>query len=363
LNALTIEKFQRWLGWFNLALLGFSVVVSFAGVTLAPAFWFFLIGLLLFTFVFLVVRQRMVVYVAKRLFEAALTLLVIATVTFLLLRTIPGGPFDSDKVLPPQVKANIEAKYNLNEPLYVQYFIYLGDLLKGDLGESYKYLGRSVTDMVVETLPPSFELGAYSLILAYLIGIPLGVIAASRHNSWMDNAAMFVSISGVSLPAFLVAPILILIFSFGLNWLPPAFWDGPAYYILPVITLGIRPAGVIARLVRASVLEVIRSDYIRTAKAKGLTEGKILFKHVLRNSLVSMVSYSGPLIAAVLSGAFVIEVIFAIPGMGRHLVQSVTNRDYPLILGTTLVFAVMLVICNLIADLVNSALDPRIKLQ
>ena len=308
------------------------------------------------------IQQRLGLYVIKRLFEAAITLFAIATITFMLLRMIPGGPFDSEKSLPPEVMANIEKKYRLNEPLYVQYFDYLGNLFQGDLGESYKFVGKPITEILAQTIPPSFELGIYSLLLAFLIGIPAGLFAASRHNTMYDHTTMLSAISGVSLPPFLVGPILILVFCFWLDLLPVAFWNGPAYYILPVITLGVRPAAIIARLTRASVLDVIRSDYIRTARAKGLSETKVMYKHVLKNSLIPVLTFSGPLVAGILSGSFVVEIIFAISGMGPHLVQSVSNRDYPLILGTTLIFAALLVVCNLIVDLLYSYFDPRIKL-
>jgi oligopeptide transport system permease protein len=233
----------------------------------------------------------------------------------------------------------------------------------GDLGESYKYTGRNVSDIIEESLPASVQLGIYAVILAYLIGIPLGVWAAAHHGTWLDSTLMMLAISGVALPSFLVAPIFILVFCFWFDWLEPALWLGPAYYILPTVVLGIRPAASIARLTRASVLEVIRSDLIRTAKAKGLERSKVLFKHVLRNSLIPVLSLTGPLVASILTGSFVIEQIFAIPGAAKHLIQSVTNRDYPLILGMTLLFSVLLVIANLITDLLIAVVDPRVKMS
>jgi oligopeptide transport system permease protein len=302
------------------------------------------------------------IYVLKRLAEAAITIWIIATATFLLLRVLPGGPFDQEKALLPEIKAAIERKYMLDAPLHTQYVHYLSNLAKGDLGQSYKYIGRNITDIILESLPASVELGIYSLLLAYLLGIPLGVIAARYHNSWLDHFLMIAAISGVSLPSFLVAPILILIFCFGLGWFEPALWQGPEYYILPTIVLGTRSAAVIARLVRSSVLEVIRSDYIRTGRAKGLSEPVLLFKHVLRNSLIPVLTFSGPLVAGIITGSFVVEQIFAVPGISKHMVMSVSNRDYPLILGTTLVFSALLVLCNLIVDLLYAYIDPRIKL-
>lgn len=324
--------------------------------------WFFASG------VFAVLHQKAVTYVSKRLLEALVTVWVIATLTFLLLRFLPGGPFDQEKTLPPEIKANIEKKYGLNDPMMVQYTRYMVNLVHGDLGESYKYIGRSVTDIIKDSFPVSFQLGFYSLLLAFLIGIPIGIFAAGRHNTWWDSAAMVLAISGVALPSFVFGPILVLIFCFGIPFhslkglLPPALWDGPIYYILPVITLGIRPAAIIARLMRSSVLEVIHADFVRTAKAKGLSQKVVMYKHVLKNSLLPVITISGPLCAGVLSGSFVNEIIFAVPGMGKHLVQSVTNRDYPLVLGLTLIYAIMLVLANLVVDLLYVVVDPRIQL-
>ncbi len=358
----------RVLGWGMAALV--AVVVGFdLGELEVPSFFWWFMGTWAFVAAaFAVVRQQMLVYVARRVLEAGFVVWVIATVTFLLLRFIPGGPFDTEKALPAQVKANIEAKYGLNKPLLTQYGDYLIGAVQGNLGESYKYIGRSVSDIISETLPVSIQLGFYSLLLAFSIGIPLGVFAASKHNTWMDTSAMFAAISGVALPSFIIGPLLVMFFSFGIpfsmfyNSLPPALWESPIYYVLPVITLGIRPAAIIARLTRSSVLEVIQSDFIRTARAKGVATQTVLYKHVLKNSLVPVLTISGPLVAGILSGTFVIEIIFAVPGIGKHLVQSVTNRDYPLIIGVTLIYAVMLVVANLIVDILYTVVDPRIKL-
>lgn len=361
------ENIKKYVGGLILLCLASTLIISFFDINIIDeakkALWIFNGVLCAGFFTYYTLTQGAALYVCKRVGEALVVLLVIATLTFALLRFMPGGPFDSEKALPPEVKANIEAKYHLNEPVYVQYYLYLTGLLKGDLGESYKYIGRDVSDIITETFPVSFKLGAFSLIVAFMIGIPLGVFAGANHNTWKDNFSMLLAISGVSLPSFLIAPILIIVFCFWLDWLPTALWRGPEYYILPVFILGIRPAAAIARLTRASVLEVIRSDYIRTAKAKGLAYNIVLYKHVLKNSLIPVLTYSGPLIAGILSGAFIIELIFAVPGMGKHLIQSVTNRDYPLILGVTLLYSAMLVISNLIVDLLYSYFDPRIKLS
>jgi len=344
------------LGWLLL------VALSFFDVGIPAAVWWTAAVFTFATLIFYTVTHGNTIYVLKRLAEAAITIWIIATATFLLLRVLPGGPFDQEKALLPEIKAAIERKYMLDAPLHTQYVHYLSNLAKGDLGQSYKYIGRNITDIILESLPASVELGIYSLLLAYLLGIPLGVIAARYHNSWLDHFLMIAAISGVSLPSFLVAPILILIFCFGLGWFEPALWQGPEYYILPTIVLGTRSAAVIARLVRSSVLEVIRSDYIRTGRAKGLSEPVLLFKHVLRNSLIPVLTFSGPLVAGIITGSFVVEQIFAVPGISKHMVMSVSNRDYPLILGTTLVFSALLVLCNLIVDLLYAYIDPRIKL-
>lgn len=305
----------------------------------------------------------MLTYVIKRTLGALVTLFIIATVTFVLLRTLPGGPFDQEKTLPPEIKANIEVKYHLDRPLLYQYGYYLSGLIQGDMGESYKYIGRNISSIMAETLPISIQLGVYALILSYLLGIPFGVLAASRHNTWADRFLMIGAISGVSLPSFLVAPLLILFFCFYLDWFETALWEGPSYYILPLLVLGTRPVSFIARLTRASVLEVIQSDYVRTAKAKGLHQWTVLYKHVLKNSFLPVLTFSGPLIAGILTGSFIVEHIFAIPGMAKHLVNSVTNRDYPLILGATLIYSTVLIFSNLIVDLLYSHFDPRIRLS
>ena len=310
-----------------------------------------------------VIFNQMVPYVLRRLLEAAFTIWVIASGTFLLLRVLPGGPFDQEKALPPEIIANLEKKYHLNDPAWTQYVRYLGNLAHGDLGQSYKYLNRDITTIITESLPNSIQLGVYALLISYLLGIPAGVLAGWRPGSKLDVSSMFLAVSGVALPSFLMAPIFIIVFAKWLRWLEPALWEGPACYVMPMVILGIRPASVIARLTRASVLEVIHSDFIRTARAKGLDQRSILFKHVLRNSLIPVLSLSGPLVAGIMTGSFVIEQIFAVPGVAKHFILSVTNRDYPLILATTLLASVLLVTANLITDLITAIIDPRVKLS
>ncbi len=350
---------------FILAILG--TVVSIVSLNLAnyevPYLLMGVLALEIFGgLAFFAYLNNSVIYCLKRVVEAVVTLFVIATLTFILLRVMPGGPFDAEKVLPPEIKANIEKKYGLDQPAIVQYMSYLKGVATMEFGESYKYIGRSVGDIIAESFPASFVLGMYSFALSFIIGIPLGLFAASRHNTWWDSITMGIAISGVALPNFLVGSVLIIVFSYYLGVLPPAMWDSPLHYILPVVTLGVRPAAFIARLTRSTVLDVIRADYIRTARSKGLSQFTVLYKHVLKNSLIPVLTYSGPLLAGILSGSFVIEVLFAVPGIGKHLVQSVTNRDYPLILGLTLLYSVLLVLSNLIVDLLYSFFDPRIRL-
>lgn len=351
----------------------FMIALPKAGIFI---FW------LLFIFSFLVAaaKQGLSSYFLRRLFSACGVLFVVISICFVLLRLLPGGPFDEEKALPAQVKANIEKKYGLDQPLPVQFVKYLQGVLQGNLGYSYKYEGKSVGEIIRESFPISFKLGLYSLIFAYCIGIPLGLMAASHHGKKLDSLLMSVAISGVALPSFLLAPLLIYVFSFGwpLNiyfpeiyqkllekeiLLPAALWNSPRHYILPVITLGLRPAAFIARLTRSSVLDVIHSDFVRTAKSKGLSEGVVLYHHVLRNSLVPLLSYSGLTVTGILSGSFVVEVIFAIPGIAKYFVQGVFNRDYPLIMGLTLLFSAMVIVSNLIVDVLYKVVDPRIEIQ
>ncbi len=356
------------IGWGLVGLACVAVALDLGDFEIPAFIWWLISGWSFVAAGYAIVRGQMLVYTGKRLLEAAFVVWVIASLTFVLLRFLPGGPFDAEKALPAEIKANIEAKYGLDRPMHEQYLNYLVGLVQGDLGESYKYLGRPVAEMISEKLPVSFQLGFYSLLLAFVIGIPLGVFAASKHNTLLDNSLMILAISGVALPSFIVGPILVMIFSFGIPFssfhglLPPALWESPVYYILPVVTLGLRPAAIIARMTRSSMLDVIQADFVRTAKAKGVSEQIVLYKHVLKNSLIPVLTISGPLVAGVLSGSFVVEIVFGIPGIGKDLVQSVTNRDYPLILGLTLVFSLMLVVANLIVDLLYTVVDPRIKL-
>jgi len=303
---------------------------------------------------------------AKRLIaqilSALFTLFAIALLTFSLMKLVPGGPFDGDKRLPPEILAAQNAKYGFDKAWYEQFGIYFRDLvLHFDLRESTKYIGRSVNEIIAESLPVSLELGFYALVIATVFGIILGVLAAAKRGTWLDFTAMFVAISGVSIPSFLMAALAILVFSQYLNILPAALWDGPEHRILPSIVLGLRPAAIIARLTRSSILEVLYLDFTRTAKAKGLHPLKVLFVHVLRNALVPVVTVMGPLAAAVLTGSFVIEYVFSVPGLANHFIQAVTNRDYNLVMGVTLLYATFLIVMNLFVDVVYGWVDPRMK--
>ena len=302
-------------------------------------------------------------FLLRKIPSIFLTLFVLASLSFLLMRTVPGGPFDSEKSLPPEIKANIEAKYQLNQPIWRQYTQYLGSLARGDFGPSYKYIGRSVNEIIAESLPTSIVLGVYALLFALLLGLPLGVLSAYKQNTWLDFSSMFFAVAGVSAPNYLVAALLIYVFFMRLNWLPPAIWKDYSYSILPTITLGMRPAALIARLTRAALLESIHADYVRTARAKGLGEFAVIMKHALRNSLIPVITLLGPLTAYLVSGTFVVEYIFAIPGMGRHFINAVSNCDYPLIMGVTIIYGIILIMSNLLVDLAYRLADPRVRLS
>lgn len=303
-------------------------------------------------------------YTAKRILGAVPTLLILATFVFFLLRFAPGGPFDGDRVFPADVRAAIDAHYGLDLPVWRQYVRWLGGvLLHFDFGESFHYVGRSVNEMIGSSLPPSLLLGGLAMFLSVLVGLPLGVFAAWRQGTWMDSSAIILAIAGVSLPSYLIASTLVLVFSLKLGWFPPALWEEPMSVVLPVITLGLRPLAITARLVRASVIETLAADYIRTAHAKGLSVRAVLFRHALRNSLIPVITVLGPLAASLVTGSFLVEMVFQIPGLGKHFVSAVMNRDYPMVMGVTLVYGVILIASNLIVDVVCAMLDPRIRLE
>ena len=302
-------------------------------------------------------------YVINRIAGAALVLLAIITITFFLMHAIPGGPFTGEKNIPAAVLKNIEDHYRLHDPLWKQYIDYLVNLITFDLGPSFKYAGRTVNDIIAESFPVSFELGMISILLAILCGIPAGVMAALHQNGWQDYVIMLFATVGVSVPSFVLATVLVYVFALQLGLLPAAMWSGTEYAVLPSLALAALPMAFIARLTRSSMLEVLAQDYIKTAKAKGLPQRIILYRHALKNALIPVITYIGPMSAAVLTGSFIIETIFAIPGLGRHFVTSIYNRDYTVILGVTVFYSVLVIGLNLIVDIIYPLLDPRIKLQ
>ena len=301
-------------------------------------------------------------YIVKRILNALVVLWVVITITFLLMHAIPGGPFTTEKNLPPAVMRNIEERYKLNDPLPKQYADYLLNITHGDLGPSFKYQGRTVNDIIKESFPVSFHLGMDSIILAIFIGIPAGVFAALKRNRWQDRVINFCTTLGVAVPSFVMAALFIEVFALKLGILPSAMWNGWKSQILPAVALAGRPMAVITRLTRSSMLDVLGQDYIKTAKAKGLSAFTVLWKHALPNSLIPVVTYIGPMAAGILTGSFVIESIFAIPGLGRYFVTSIYNRDYTVILGVTIFYSALIIVMNMLVDLVYPLLDPRIKL-
>lgn len=301
-------------------------------------------------------------YIIKRIFNAFIVLWIVITITFFLMHAIPGGPFTAEKYLPPYVLHSIEERYKLNDPLYKQYGDYLCNLVQGDLGPSFKYPGRSVNDIIKDGFPVSFKLGIEAILIAIIIGIPAGILAGVKKDKWQDRAVNFFTTLGVAVPSFVVAALLIYVLSTKLHLLPAAMWNGWRYEIMPALALSGMPMSFIARLTRSSMLDILSQDYIKTARAKGLSWSKVLIKHALPNSLIPVVTYLGPMTASILTGSFVIETIFAIPGLGQYFVTSIYNRDYTVILGVTIFYSVIVIVLNMVVDLLYPLLDPRIKI-
>ena len=296
----------------------------------------------------------------KRVFMAIPVLLAVATMTFFLIKLAPGGPFDAEKAVSPQVLKNLNAVYNLDASEWEQYTDYMTGVIQGDFGPSFKYPGRSVTDMIASGLPITFELAMYAILIALVIGVLSGVLAALKRNTMLDFIPMAIAMIGICVPTFLMGPLLVLIFGIQLELLPVAGWGQlSGDKILPSITLGFAYAAYIARLSRGGMLEVLNQDFIRTARAKGLTERMVVIKHAMQGGLIPVVSFLGPAIAGLLAGSFVVETIFQIPGLGRFYVEAALNRDYTMILGTTIFFSAMIVFFNLISDLASLWLNPR----
>lgn len=306
----------------------------------------------------------MLKYLAKRVGTAVITLFVAATITFFVMNMVPGGPFLSEKAPTEAAKAAMEAKYGLDQPLIVQYGKYLNGLIHGDFGVSYvQAKNKPIIDIIKQAFPISAKLGAMAVVAAVVIGIPLGCVSALRRDKWQDNVIRVVSTAGIAVPGFVVATSLMILFAVKLKLLPSSGLSSAAAYVLPVVTLALSPCSYIARLMRSSMLDVIEQDYIRTARAKGMSEFITTFKHALRNSLIPVITYMGPMIANVLTGGFVVEKIFNIPGLGRYFVKSIESRDYTIIMGTTIFYAAILILMTLICDIVYKLVDPRIKLD
>lgn len=298
-------------------------------------------------------------FILLRILQAIPTLLVIATLTFFMTRMAPGGPFDSEKNIPTEIKAKLESHFGLDKPLHEQYFLYLQNLLHGDLGPSFKYMGWEVSELIAKAFPVSAQLGLLSLGIALLLGLPTGIIAALRKNSKYDYLLMTIAMIGICLPTFVLGPLLILIFSSWLGWLPPLGWYALSDMLLPSLTLGLFYAAYIARLTRAGMLETLNQDYIRTARAKGASPLRVISRHALKGGLLPVVTFLGPAFAGLISGSFIIESIFFIPGLGKFFVTAAFNRDYTMVLGTVLFYACLIIILNLIVDVIQATLDPR----
>ena len=297
-----------------------------------------------------------------RLLQGLPVVLVVITVTFFLIRFAPGGPFDAERALPAEVIKNLEEQYRLDDPLWKQYGNYLLQLAQGDFGPSFRYPNRSVTELIATGLPITFELAVYALLVSVLLGLSAGSIAALGPNSWRDYVPMSLAMTGICMPSFLLGPLLVLVFAIWLEWLPVSGWGySPGDKILPSITLGAAYAAYIARLTRGGLLEVLSQDFIRTARAKGLSTPMILFRHALRGGLAPVVAFMGPAIAGLLTGSFVVETIFQIPGLGRFYIQAAFNRDYTMILGTTILLACLIILMNIISDLLAIWMNPKLR--
>jgi len=305
----------------------------------------------------------MVGFVVRRFIALVAVLFCVVSLTFIAIRISPGGPFDAERKLPPAIEQELLAKYQLDGPLWEQYRDYIGDLLQGDLRLSTKYRNRTVNEILAQTLPVTFALGGTAFILATLGGVWLGVIAAVGHGSWKDATAMLFALLAISLPAFIVGPLLILVFALWLHWFPVGGWGGPIHLVLPAITLAAPYVAYIARIMRSSMLDTMQDDFVRTARAKGVSEKALIYKHALRVAILPVISFLGPLAAHLLTGSIVVETIFHIPGAGGFFVHSVLNRDGFLLGGVVIVYCTLLVLFNLVVDITYSVLDRRIRIN
>jgi oligopeptide transport system permease protein len=304
----------------------------------------------------------MVKYITRRVLYILLSLYLIITATFFFMRLAPGNPFTSEKQLSPEIQASLNEHYGLDDPWYVQYGEYLSRVVQWDFGPSFKYKARTVNDLISDGFPVSLMLGAEAILIALSLGVFLGVIAAMKHNKWQDYSAMVIAVMGISVPSFIMATALQYFLAIKLGIFPVARWETFMHTILPALALASSPMAFIARLTRSSMLDVLSNDYIRTAKAKGLSQGVITMKHTIRNAMLPVVSYMGPLSAGIVTGSFVIEKIFGIPGLGSHFVTSIANRDYTVIMGVTVFYSIILLSAILLVDIAYGLIDPRIKL-
>jgi oligopeptide transport system permease protein len=302
-------------------------------------------------------------YIAKRLLHTIPTLFVIATATFFMLRAAPGGPFDAEKNVTPEIKKALEAHYGMNKPLFQQYLDYLRQLAHGDLGPSFKYPNRTVNELIADCFPVSLELGCYGLAFALAVGLTAGIIAAIKPNTFSDYAPMSLSMAGICVPTFVLGPVLALTFGLGLHWFNTSGWDFPRDRVLPAVTLGFYYAAYIARLTRAGMIEALSHDCIRTARAKGASLPRILFRHALKPALQPVISFLGPAAAGIVTGSLVVETIFQIPGLARFFVTAAFNRDYTLVLGAVLFYATFVCAFNLIVDVVQVFMNPRLRFE
>ena len=302
-------------------------------------------------------------YTVRRLLQLVPVLFVIISATFFMVRFVPGGPFAAEKAVPPEILRNLEAHYGLDQPLWRQYASYLGKIVQGDLGPSFKYANRSVNEIIADKLPVSLELGGWALLIALAIGLPLGVVAATHRNTWLDYLCSSIGMIGICVPVFVGGPLLALLFGIYLHWFNVSGWYGLSDRFLPALTLGLAYAAYLMRLTRGGMLEVLSQDWIRTARAKGATETRIVLRHALRGGLLPVVTFLGPAVAGILTGSFVIETIFQIPGLGREFVNSAFNRDYTLVLGTVILYATLIGLCNLAADIAQVWLNPKLKFE
>ena len=305
----------------------------------------------------------MISFIIRRLLLIIPMALLVVTLTWALIRLAPGTFYSSDKPLPPAIEANIRAKYGLDLPWYRQYWLMISNVARGDFGDSLRYVGQSVNEIIRRHLPYSLTIGALAYLLALFVGLAAGIVAALKQNSRFDYGAMAVAMLGLSVPNFVLGPVLVLVFALGFYLLPPGRWGGFSSLILPVVTLAAIYAAYIARLTRAGMLEIMRSDYVRTARAKGLDEKTVLLKHALRGGIIPVVSFTGPALAALLAGTVVVEKVFAIPGLGNIFIQSVLNRDEPLTLGIVAFLSILIMVFNLIVDISYGFLDPRIRYE